>query len=203
MSKLENKCLIAKYWMLDIRGIGNLAIANLIFNIILAENSHMIKTLPNFLIIFIILVSGCSNPGGRLSCESKEFDIILGKTVPEIKELKSSQITLLFSPFDCSTCLESAFNEMRLIEEQLNSFNPSAVAVLSEPSSIQKRYNYKSYVYFDGEDLIRKSFKFVPTPIFLLCDKSNNVICYHSPSKVDNPDEIVRSMKNQFKQIVP
>ena len=86
--------------MLDIRCIGDLVIVNLIFNIILAENSHMIKTLPNFLIIFIILVSGCSNPGRRLSCESKEFDIILGKTVPEIKELKSSQIILLFSPFD-------------------------------------------------------------------------------------------------------
>ncbi len=154
----------------------------------------MLKLTP-FFIALIFFTSGCSSHGVQLSCETKEFDIILGKTIPDIKDLKSSQIILLFSPFDCSTCLESAFKEMILIEEQLASFNPTAVAVLSEPSSIQRHFNYKEYIFFDGEDLIRKSLKFVPTPILLLCDKSNKVICYHSPSQNDNAEEIVRSMK--------
>lgn len=154
----------------------------------------MFKLTP-ICISILLLFSACSNNAVPLSCETGEFDIILGKAMPEIEHLKSSQIILLFSPFDCSTCLESAFEEIKLMEKDLSSFHPTPIAVLSEPSSIQRRYNYPNYIFFDGEDLIRKSLKFVPTPIFLLCNSNKEIIGYHSPDQKDKTHEIIRAMK--------
>ena len=76
----------------------------------------------------------------------------------------------------------------------------SVICVLSSPDVLQEQFSYSEYILFDGDDVIRKSLKYVPTPILLVCDTDCRIVKYHNPTGNDNVkkvyEELLRAVSN-------
>lgn len=153
--------------------------------------------------ILVILLYGCESK--RKNCMIQELmnESVVGKTLPVIDSLYQDNmgmryLVLLCSPYDCGPCLDKAFETLRIIN-QSNTFNKKwVVSVLDEPSSLQRRYNYYDYTIFDGDDMIRKALKYIPTPVFFVADSDNNIVLCHFPTKDDEVKEISNHIINNL-----
>ena len=161
----------------------------------------------HFLILAIgtFMMYGCINNNQKHNKVPNEklAEIIVGKTIPIIDSLYQDNqgeryLILLCSPYDCSPCLDKAFDILNQINKSPISNKKWVVCILDEPSSLQRQYNYFDYVLFDSDDVIRKDLKFVPTPVFLVADIDNTVLICHSPTQEDNSQEISNFLINNL-----
>lgn len=155
--------------------------------------------------VIIIILCSCCNRKQKNRVMSTDIisEIVVGKKIPIIDPLYQDNIggrylVLLCSPYDCAPCLDKAFEILHLINQTSISNSKWVVSVLDEPSSLQRQYNYFDYIIFDSDDVIRKTLKFVPTPIFLVADIDNTILVCHSPTQGDNSYEISTFLTNNL-----
>jgi hypothetical protein len=112
-------------------------------------------------------------------------------------ERASSGVYLICSVYDCGSCLESAFAEVRELEKLLDTLSIKIIGVLADPTPLQVRFEYYDYVAYDVEDLIRRHLKFIPTPVFIVCDENMKVRYVHKPTAGDSIHSVANRLKNQ------
>lgn len=96
----------------------------------------------------------------------------IGEIVDSLEFKDSEAIVLLYNGYDCSSCIEAGFTMIK----RLNSpYNLYVVAIQTNPSIHQKRYEYFDYIYLDDGDILRQELKFVPTPLMLVIDSTYKV----------------------------
>lgn len=156
---------------------------------------------------FVVLVVCCLS---FLSCKDLPNrdkncydDILLGRTLPIIDSTYQAsngkgQLTLICSPYDCQPCLDVAFEEISEIRKDYPDVHLSIISVLDAPSSIQIKYSFYDYIPFDGEDIVRKALKFVPTPTFIVSDSHDVIVGYHFPRKEDNIKACVKHIEKSL-----
>lgn len=135
----------------------------------------------------VLLLCGCvnrQNLNNKISIEQIEAAII-GKKIPVIDSLYQDNkgqrnLTLLCSPYDCGPCLGKAFEVLSLVDKRNLLNKQLVISILDVPTEMQRQFNYFDYILFDGDDVIRKSLKYIPTPVFLVAD-ADNVVCMLFP----------------------
>lgn len=152
-------------------------------------HSWQIITLIVLPIVYILLVSSCHSQPDQASISLD--DILIGHNLPIVdytyqENNGNSQLTLICSPYDCQPCLDIAFAEISRISKEFPSIKISVISVLGDPSPIQDKYSFYDYIPFDEEDIVRKSLKFVPTPVVLVSDSNDIITGYHFPRQYDN-----------------
>lgn len=109
-----------------------------------------------------------------------------------------SGIVLICSIYDCSSCLEKAFAEVREIDRIIKPSSVQIVGVLSDPTPLQTRFKYYDYIAYDADDLIRRRLKYIPTPVFVVCDENRTVRFVHTPTAEDSISIIAERVKNHM-----
>lgn len=145
------------------------------------------------LAIGAFIMYGCINSNHKHNKVQNEMiaGIIVGKTIPIIDSLYQDNqgeryLVLLCSPYDCAPCLDKAFETLNIIDGSGIRNRRWVVSVLDEPSSLHRQYNYLDYILFDGNDMIRKTLKYILTPVFLIINADNVVESYHFPTQEDD-----------------
>lgn len=127
-------------------------------------------------------VSAKVNPLRLLDKQLLSIDSIL-----ENKE-KQKTVLLLFNYYDCGSCIDSAFQLVKRIDESNNRKMVSVISTMGSPIAFQVRNHYEEYVYSDDKDLIRKELKYVQTPILILLDAEKRIKCYMFPNVSDKQE---------------
>lgn len=157
------------------------------------------------IVIIVIALCGCKNSKNRnRMIRELRTETVVGKALPIIDSLYQdnmgdSYILLLCSPYDCGPCLSKAFEILRIIENSNISNRQWVVSVLDEPSALQRYYSYYDYVLFDADDQIRKSLKYIPTPVFLIADSDNVIMGSYFPDGDDNSINMSKIIINNLK----
>lgn len=145
------------------------------------------------ILISLLSVYSCKDRGRQFNHSSVDSALmtLIGKKIPvldpSVQDNKHKNYAILLcSPYDCVPCLDNAFAILKKVNSQINDNGNLVISVLDEPSSLQSNYEYYDYIMFDGDDIIRKELKYIPTPVFLILDKGHVILEYHFPTKNDN-----------------
>lgn len=150
-----------------------------------------------------VLACGNRKQQSRIISSDIISETVVGKKIPIIDSLYQDNkgeryLVLLCSPYDCTPCLDKAFEILNLINQTTVSNSKWVISVLDEPSSLQRQYNYFDYIIFDGEDVIRKSLKYIPTPVFLMADSANVIMACHFPAIEDDSYTVLNLIINNL-----
>lgn len=153
---------------------------------------YIIATVTVILVIYLFARYHSSNENARLLKEaaSNAIEYQINKSIEMSKSLVNKQlngiagvvdslefsdneaIVLLYSGYDCSSCIDAGFG---MIKRLNNPDNLYVVALQTNPAVQQQKYEYFKYIYLDDEDILRQELKFVPTPIMLLIDSTYKI----------------------------
>lgn len=109
-----------------------------------------------------------------------------------LKGVENPQVILICSVYDCGTCLNSAFAELKLLGGRLDSLSIQVVGVLSDPTPLQTRFEYYDYIAYDIDDVIRRHLKYIPTPTFIVIDQNRQIRYLYRPTAEDNPESVAK-----------
>lgn len=105
------------------------------------------------------------------------------------------RVFLICSVYDCGSCLDNAFSELKILNRALKPSTVQVVGVLSDPTPLQIRFEYFDYIAYDADDVIRRRLKFIPTPVFMVLDENNVVRYLHRPTAADVPMSVAMLLK--------
>ena len=89
--------------------------------------------------------------------------------------------------YDCNKCVQKGFYLCKKINNIYNEEVVSVVSINSDVGADQLKYNYKSYIYMDKHDDLRRELKYVLTPILLLINKKYKILdCYFPQVNTDS-----------------
>lgn len=139
-------------------------------------------------IIFILFCSNCgrsSENGVSNNSPLKEMgNNIIGKKIELSSILKSDWHTyqnsekpilvFLFTGLDCSSCVMKGLEVLKN-EDVKRMFRSIPISVGGNNGIIQLRSEFKEYIYQDSDDLIRKTLKYVYTPVIFSVDKDSQI----------------------------
>ena len=109
--------------------------------------------------------------------------------------IEDEAIILLYSGYDCGSCIESAFTMIKSLNKPKNLY---VVGLMTSTFDYEKMYDYREYVYQDEDDILRKELKYVPTPIMLIIDSSYKIkdaIVIDTFNSFDQNKFILRNLK--------
>ena len=125
-------------------------------------------------------------------------DISFIDTLLDYREKEHPDIILICSVYDCGSCLNSAFKELKILDGFLYPSSVQVVAVLSDPTPLQTRYEYYDYIVYDIDDTIRRHLKYIPTPVFVVFDDTRQVLYLHRPTAEDEPESVANLLRKQL-----
>ena len=151
------------------------------------------------LILFlgVIILSSCF--GNKKMKQDDIFNIVLGSDISCIDSLLNNEVPsnvfLICSVYDCGTCLEKAFAEVREIDKLIDPQSVQVIGVLADPTPLQIHFNYYNYLAYDIDDQIRRHLKFIPTPVIIVSDEDRRVYYIHRPTSSDSVSYIAKEIR--------
>lgn len=151
--------------------------------------------------LFLIVMTSCCDV--KKKKKSDMLDSLVGRDVSFVdsllvfKEKNRPRVFMICSVFDCGPCLNSAFVELKILDNLLFPSSVQVVGVLSDPTPLQTRFGYYDYIVYDADDVIRRHLKYIPTPVFIVVDKNGQVRCLHRPTAEDVPESVAKHLKMQ------
>lgn len=115
---------------------------------------------------------------------------VLPKIIPADEiNTEEEKIILLYSGFDCSTCVRKAF---KLVTKIKNLYPLKKIFIIASNTNIgrdQLENQYYKFIYFDENEIIRQYLKFIYTPVFLSVDNNFEIKDVYFPNVFDNVGE--------------
>ena len=102
-----------------------------------------------------------------------------------------TSLVLLFSGFDCSSCVAKGFDLIMALEKKHVEIPVFVVGSGVGMGSAQLQYGYEKYFYIDTKDAVRKELQFVQSPVVLLLDGDFRIQALYFP--LISGDEKARS----------
>lgn len=111
---------------------------------------------------------------------------ILDRLIPatDLKE-NNDKIILLYTGFDCSTCVKKAFELVKKIQDTYSRTNVFIIASNTNIGHDQLANQYYDFIYFDKNEEIRRYLKFIYTPVFLSVDNNFDIKDVYFPNVFD------------------
>ncbi|MFZ2906543.1 MAG: hypothetical protein WAZ98_10105 [Cyclobacteriaceae bacterium] len=168
-------------------------------------NSDILTKLPFWLIVIILF--SCSYPKEKkeLSVDSISQDneeklrfqekMLLGKEIDGLAKILgdtvecSRRVVLFYTGFDCGSCIETGFRMVNAVDRLGSMESSIVIECQANKSSDQITYSYPHYIFSDADDLLRKSLKYVKTPVVFFLDEESRLKRVYYPvsgEKIDS-----------------
>ena len=168
----------------------------------------MIKKIISFFFVLFFVFCSCNHNNKKINEDSttstkeeKLQDRFINKRIESIntilyeeKESNENKILLIYTGFDCQSCVDKGYKILKKIRAQNETKKLFVISSNTNIGRDQEKNEYYDFVYNDEKELVRQELKFLYTPIILVLDKDNRILHINFPETNSNEDEMVEQI---------
>ncbi len=129
-----------------------------------------------------------------LNKEIISFNDILGDSIKTAKK-----IIMLYNEFDCGSCINEAFNRVKMLDSISRSQLCYVITSSVNISRDQLINEYSNYIFYDEHDQIRRELKYIKTPVILKLSSLSKVKGVFFPGADNDLSNIEELIKEEGK----